>query len=97
MAVDTKAKRFSMLNFGSISTDLLPAPDGTIDQADRQHLLDLYGGILAAGAAVLGPYCVLAAEVFVAGVIDKRAEVFVAGAGVGEAFSAGAVLGEVCS
>lgn len=48
MAVDTKAKRFQMLNFGSVSTDLLPDPDGTIAQADRQHLLDLYGGILAA-------------------------------------------------
>lgn len=45
MAVDTKAKRFQMLNFGA--GDLLPDPDGTISQADRQHLLDLYGGILA--------------------------------------------------
>lgn len=55
MAVDTKAKRFSMLNFGSISTDLLPDPDGTIGQADRQHLLDLYGGILAAAPAAATP------------------------------------------
>lgn len=47
MAIDSKSKRFSMLNFGSISTDLLPNPDGTIDQGDRQHLLDLYSGVLA--------------------------------------------------
>lgn len=51
MAVDTKAKRFSMLNFGSVSTDLLPDPDAAMGQGDRQHLLDLYSGVLA-GAPV---------------------------------------------
>ncbi len=46
MAVDSKAKRFSMLSFGSRA--LLPDPDaGGIEAGDRLHLLGLYGGILA--------------------------------------------------
>jgi len=51
MAVDTLAKRNSVL---AVSTTLLPIPDGTIGQADRQTLLSVYGGILAAVAAALG-------------------------------------------
>jgi hypothetical protein len=43
MAVDTAAKRKSMLSFGS--GDLLLHPDGTIDVGDRLTLLGLYGGI----------------------------------------------------
>jgi len=49
MAIDTAKKRNSALAF---STMLLPIPDGTIDQADRQTLLYLYGGILAGVAEV---------------------------------------------
>ncbi len=45
MAVDTVAKRKSMLSFGS--GDLLLHPDGTIDVGDRLTLLTLYGGIEA--------------------------------------------------
>ena len=45
MALDTKSKRFSMLSFEDGA--LLPAPDGTIDAADRAHLIWLYGGILS--------------------------------------------------
>ena len=46
MAVDTAAKRYSMLNFGDGGTlVLLPAPDGTVATADKQHLLDCYSGI----------------------------------------------------
>ena len=46
MALDTKDKRFSMLNLGTgehiyLSLD----PDGSIDPADRQHFLDTYSGI----------------------------------------------------
>lgn len=44
MAIDTAAKRYSALNFGA--GDVLPLADGTIEQADRQTFLDLYGGIL---------------------------------------------------
>ena len=46
MAIDTATKRASAL--GTRRRRLLPIPDGTIDQADRQTLLWCYGGILAA-------------------------------------------------
>lgn len=44
MAVDTAKKRASLLG--------IVTPDGTIDQADRQTLAGLYGGILIVAAAV---------------------------------------------
>lgn len=50
MAVDTSAKRLSMLNFAD--GDLLPEVDGGIEQDDKQTLLDCYGGITFSGAAV---------------------------------------------
>ena len=58
MAIDTKPKRFSMLSFGDGSNlSLLPDPDGTIALADRQHLLDCYGGIaFAAGVTLVDPH-----------------------------------------
>jgi hypothetical protein len=46
MAVDTREKRMSMLNFGDGSNlHVLWEPDGTVDADDRQHLLDCYSGI----------------------------------------------------
>ncbi len=51
MAVDTKAKRFAMLNFSSGA--LLPVSDGSIDAADRAHFLELYGGIALAEPAII--------------------------------------------
>jgi len=47
MAVDTRARRFSMMSFGS-SIRFIPLfeADGVVDQDDRQHLLNCYGGIL---------------------------------------------------
>ena len=46
MAVDTPAKRSSMLNWAcGLSFNLLPIPDGSYDAGDRQHLLGLYRGI----------------------------------------------------
>lgn len=50
MALDSRTKRLSMLNF--TSGDLLPDPNVSSGQAERQTLLDLYSGILAAGGAV---------------------------------------------
>ena len=46
MAVDTREKRFSMLNFGD-GTHIHATfeADGTVDLDDRQHLLDCYSGI----------------------------------------------------
>lgn len=90
MAVDSVAKRFSMLAFAR--GPHIPIPDGTIGQADRQHFLWLYGGILLTGAGVGPPYSVEAGEVFLAGAIT--AEAFLAGAATGQAFIAGAVAGE---
>lgn len=46
MAIDTENKRRSALG-----RSILPRPDGTIDQADRQHKVWKYAGILA-GAPV---------------------------------------------
>ncbi len=46
MAVNTKAHRFSMMNFGE-GDALLPYPDSDIDQGDRQHLLGLFAEPLA--------------------------------------------------
>ena len=46
MAVDSKAKRFSMLNFAK-GYVLLPDPDGTLGASDRMHRLGCYAGIVA--------------------------------------------------
>jgi hypothetical protein len=89
MAVDTKAKRFSMLAFGS--GGILPDPDGTIAAADRAHLLWLYSGLALTG--LLGPYTMEAGEIYQAGMV--AGEVFQGGAVAGEVFQAGAVAGEV--
>ncbi len=46
MAIDTREKRFSMLNFGD-GTHIHATfeADGAVDLDDRQHLLDCYSGI----------------------------------------------------
>ena len=48
MAIDTAAKRASALGF--VVFGLTVIPDGTIGQADRQTLLNCYGGILSGEA-----------------------------------------------
>jgi hypothetical protein len=49
VALDTRVKRLSMLNY-IVPQSLLPDPSGSFDQGDRQTLLDKYSGILFAGA-----------------------------------------------
>lgn len=50
MAIDTAAKRLSMLDFcGTVMSPGIPIPDGTFDAGDRAHMLLLYAGF--AGAA----------------------------------------------
>lgn len=49
MAVDTRNKRGSSACQGLIGLEILPDPDGNIDQADRQQTAWSYPGILAAG------------------------------------------------
>lgn len=51
MAVDSKDKRLSMLNFGDGGV-LLPDSDGSIDVEDRAFLLGLYVGISLGAIAV---------------------------------------------
>lgn len=53
MAVDTATKRASVLGFTLAARLVLPIPDGTIGQADRQHVAYSYAG-LTAQAALLG-------------------------------------------
>lgn len=53
MAIDTAAKRFSMMNMGAHHRILI-IPDGTISAPDRAHLLGLYSGIALAAPVVSG-------------------------------------------
>lgn len=47
MAIDTRNKRASAIGIGLPWRAAYPLADGTIDQADRQHVALLYAGILA--------------------------------------------------
>jgi len=51
MAIDTREKRMSMINFGEIDLTLFES-DGAIDADDRAHLLGLYSGIALAAPIV---------------------------------------------
>jgi len=53
MAVDTRSKRASSVGILIPSTLAPVLPDGTIAQADRQHVAFSYSGILATGAVVV--------------------------------------------
>lgn len=55
MAIDTTEKKLSLLNFGLPFWRTLPEGDGSIGQGDRQHLLGLYAGILAAAPPEVYP------------------------------------------
>jgi hypothetical protein len=45
MAVDSKSKRFSLMNLCRTIGALIPSPDGTISSGDRQHFAFCYSGI----------------------------------------------------
>jgi hypothetical protein len=47
MAIDTRDKRGSVINFDASARNVLPNPNGTIDQGDRQQLARKYRGISA--------------------------------------------------
>ena len=49
MAVDTAAKRFSMMNMGTVQMSPLFPPSGSVLDGDRSHLLNLYSGITLDG------------------------------------------------
>jgi hypothetical protein len=50
--MDTRNKRASVLGFALASLLVLPAPDGTIAAADRQHVAVSYAGELTAGVDI---------------------------------------------
>ena len=53
MALDTRQKRMSMLNFGQGWTAVvLFEADGAVDADDRAHMPDLYSGITLSGGIV---------------------------------------------
>ena len=56
MAIDTREKRFSMINFGTSIPIALFTPDGAVDADDRAHLLNLYSGITLDAPPVVGVY-----------------------------------------
>ena len=47
MSIDTRMKRFSMMQFGDTDITLFES-DGAVDADDRFHLLGLYSGITLA-------------------------------------------------
>ena len=52
MAVDTRERRFSMLNFtDGLHIMVTQEVDGNIDETDRATLLDLYNGIALSSPA----------------------------------------------
>lgn len=50
--LDTGSNRSSAINVASPWRGLLPFPDGTVGQADRQHASSMYAGILAESPVV---------------------------------------------
>lgn len=52
MAIDTRDKHSSAIQPGSPWRGFFPAPDGSLNQADRQHTCNLYRGIAADAPAV---------------------------------------------
>lgn len=52
MALDTRQKRFSMMNSSWVPMLAIFHPDGAVGAVDRSHLLNLYGGIDFAGIAI---------------------------------------------
>ncbi len=55
MALDSLAKRYSAVNLGSPWRGILPVPDGTIGQGDRQTVFFLCSSILAVAREIVEP------------------------------------------
>jgi hypothetical protein len=53
MALDTRSRRASALGIVQPWTLTLPPSDGTVGQADRQHVAFCYAGITAASLSAL--------------------------------------------
>ena len=46
MAIDTIAEKLSLITYGQHWMGPIPIPSGSLDQADKQHSLAGYAGIL---------------------------------------------------
>ena len=53
MAVDTRNKRFAILQMYNQAIQILPNPDGTIDEPDRSQYAHMYNGIDLQGAIIV--------------------------------------------
>jgi hypothetical protein len=62
MAIDSTQKKMSLIGFGGVFCDTLPYSDGSLDEYDLQHLLDLYGGSLLVWTAPDGRTYLVVAE-----------------------------------
>lgn len=70
MALDTQAKRASAIHVSSAWRSIVPVPDGTIGQADRQVIAYYCGAVLfeAVEAPITGPFCVERINIYVPGI-----------------------------
>jgi hypothetical protein len=74
MAIDTAAKRASVLGFALVPLLLVP-PDGVIDQGDRQTLLHLYSGVLAGAPPAVSPATFVIGSVVIFPILDATLDV----------------------
>lgn len=94
MAVDTRQKRFSMLNAiaASLPTKPLFQADGDVDPGDRLHLLNLYSGIPAGVTAIVGGKFA-AGQVYHQGF--QKGQVYTPGFHRGQVYTPGFVAGSI--
>jgi hypothetical protein len=85
MAVDTANERRSKLG-----RHVLPLADGTIDQADRQHKVWKYAGILV---ALAGPFQIETGHAYVSG--GDVGTAYVSGGAAGHGYVSGGDVGQV--
>jgi hypothetical protein len=73
MALDTAVKRLSAIHIGCPWRGMLPFPDASISQADRQHIAFLYRGVIAGDdeETVERPWANVI-KVFASGVTNKH-------------------------
>jgi hypothetical protein len=72
MAVDSRQKRMSIMNWGNVWRSQWPIGDGAFDQGDRQHLLRMYSGILWAEADISAVYRVIASQLHAPGAVVSQ-------------------------
>lgn len=63
MAIDTAAKRFSLMHLAMPWRGPAVVPTGTVDQAERQTFLNYYSGILWEGAVDNRPSAIVRTDV----------------------------------